>query len=151
MKEIPLRRRDGSVRAVAIVDDGDYAWINQWRWSFDRYAVRNEGGPILMHRLIMGFPAEEVDHWDRDKLNNQRVNLRLATHAQNVQNQDCYANNTSGYRGVTWDKSRGRWSAKVRLDGHTHNLGRFDCPKEAADVAAEFRRVHMPFSADARV
>lgn len=40
--------------------------------------------------------------------------------------------NTSGFRGVTWDKARERWAAILRVDGRTNNLGRFATAEEAA-------------------
>lgn len=35
------------------------------------------------------------------------------------------ARNTSGIKGVTWDKKRGKWLAQIGFQGKTYNLGRF--------------------------
>lgn len=40
-------------------------------------------------------------------------------------------NNTSGYKGVAWDKSRNKWVAYIKLNGKTKNLGRFSTKEEA--------------------
>lgn len=96
---IPLRARDGAVRAYAIVDAGDADWVNQWRWCLNngyvgRRATRQESGSgprrlIYLHRALGGLmhgDEVEVDHFDLDHLNNRRKNLRIVTHAQNGQN-----------------------------------------------------------------
>lgn len=102
------------------------------------YAVSNDpmgGGKyrlIRMHRVIMGDPdGLQVDHWDGDGLNNQRTNLRIATNSQNQHNQRTRRDNTSGYKGVTFRKDKGRWHAKIMLNGQRQHLGLFNCPTAA--------------------
>ena len=73
--------------------------------------------------------------------------LRLATNAQNGQNrQGDQRNNTSGVRGVSWNKARGKWYAQARLDRKKHHLGCFATVAEAEAVVTGWRRIHMPFS-----
>jgi hypothetical protein len=87
-----------------------------------------------------------VDHRDGDNTNNAWLNLREATNAQNGQNQmQAQKGSTSGYLGVNWDKAKGKWLARIGLNGKSKNLGRFDTPEEAhaAYVAAK-RKLH-PF------
>lgn len=72
----------------------------------------------LAHRLgylyVHGeFPSEKLDHIDRDKTNNRVQNLRPATHKQNSENKGIQANNTSGYKGVSWSKQRSKWVAVI--------------------------------------
>src|SRR5258708_36375432 len=95
MKRIPLRAKDGSVRAYALVDDEDFEHLSEWNWSLNPqgYAQRT----VTMHAEIMG---EMSDHVDRDGLNNRRGNLRPATKAQNAQNLSIRCDSSSGYRGV---------------------------------------------------
>lgn len=158
MRKIPLLARDGRVRAYATVENADFEWLNQWRWHAvdiegKLYAQREERHPrrrqVYMHIQIMG--AKHIDHINGEGLDNRRVNLRRATVAENGQNRrGPQANSTSGYRGVTWDKARKKWLAQAGLNGKRYYLGRFVDPVEAARAAADFRREHMPFSADAR-
>jgi hypothetical protein len=101
---------------------------------------------VYMHRQVLGFPCGDVDHKDRNGLNNQRHNLRLATKSQNAQNRT-RTPGASGYRGVYLVGSR--FIARVRLDGVLHNLGRYDTAEEAAAAASAFRAEHMPYSSDA--
>lgn len=109
MKIIPLTRG-----YFTIVDDEDYAFLNQWGWSAVTahgyiYAVRtsrkSEGKPrcIRMHRAICGTrDGFETDHKNGNTLDNRRGNLREATRIQNMRNRALNKNNTSGHKGVVW-------------------------------------------------
>lgn len=157
MREIALRARDGRVRAYALVDDADFEWLSRWRWFIATrtgYVVRSCG--VYMHRLILGLETgdpRQGEHEDRNPLNNQRSNLRIAERGalDNGQNRGLYSNNTSGFRGVAWHKPTRKWLAKVRVDGKQHNLGSFETPEQADAACKAFRAKHMPFSDDARV
>ncbi len=152
--KIPLS--DGS---VALVDEVDAWRAEGWKWSLAKgYARRGQQTDykqttILLHREIMGLAPGDglsVDHINGDKLDNRRGNLRVVSHAENLQNRtSANKNSTSGYRGVIWDKARQKWKAQVRLHGKCHLLGRYDDILEAAKVASDFRAKHMPFSKDA--
>lgn len=150
MKEIPL-----SQGKVALVDDEDYDFLMQWKWSAWRspggrgiwYAVRNsqkgEGVSrrcIRMHRVVasmMGYDGM-VDHHDDDGLNNRRQNLRPCTMAQNIAAARYGDGSASGFRGV---RRRGnRWEAYMKSSGKQINLGRFDSPEEAARAYDEAAR-----------
>ena len=73
------------------------------------------------HRLIFlmhhGYMPEIVDHIDGNKTNNKIENLREATSRQNNQNQSLHRNNTSGIKGVMWNKSQNRWVARCGFNG----------------------------------
>lgn len=109
---------------VAVVDDCDFETLSQFNWfamrnnrhwCAGRNAPKKDGkrGTIYMHRQIMGFPDLEVDHKDRDGLNNLRSNLRLATDLQQAANRTV-ARSSSGYRGVK--KKSGRFDAAFAYD-----------------------------------
>lgn len=77
----------------------------------------------------------DVDHRDHNGLNNTRDNLRVATRSQNHRNrQKLPGNATSDYKGVSWDKARGRWTAHIKIGGKAKNLGRFEEELTAARV-----------------
>jgi hypothetical protein len=91
----------------------------------------------LGHRLAFFYmtgrwPTREIDHIDRDRMNNRWDNLREATGTQNQANRGMQSNNTSGYRGVSWDKSRQKWAVRTQYKGSVKTLGRHDTPEEAA-------------------
>lgn len=122
---------------VAVVDDADYEWLNQWEWSYatNGYAVRRIPGTtkiVSMHRQIMGEPEEYfVDHINRDTLDNRRSNLRVATAAESIRNTSSRGG-TSIFKGVR--RSRTRWAATIQIDGESHFLGHFLTQREAADA-----------------
>ena len=86
---------------------------------------------LAMHRVIMGKAPEEnliTDHINRNKLDNRRLNLRWATHAQNMRN----SKGRSGYKGVK--QTGNKWTARITYLDTEYNLGRFNTDKEAARV-----------------
>ncbi len=97
------------------------------------------------------WPAMTLDHINGDRDDNRPQNLRLATAAENNQNQHGVpAHNTSGKRGVSWDTDRKKWTAHISVDGRATNLGRFESKELAAAAYAEARRVHHPRSQEAQ-
>lgn len=156
---IPLRARDGSIRAYALVDAADAEWANQWRWSLGKgYALRIgcAGGSrqtILLHRELLGLsPGDglEGDHINRDRLDCRRANLRVVPKKgqPNHQNVSSHRGATSRHRGVSWDKRNGKWFVKVWAGGKHHYLGLFADEEEAAQVARDARLRLMPYAVD---
>lgn len=89
---------------------------------------------VIAERMGLDFP-NQVDHIDGNPLNNQRDNLRPATHSQNMWNRKKQTNNTSGHVGVyrVGDKYR----ARIRFHGKLIHLGCFDTYEEAIKVRKE--------------
>lgn len=151
MKKIKLTQNK-----FALVSDCDYDFLSQWKWCAANhghtfYARRTSyaGGEkksVFMHRLIgerAGLDMDqEVDHEDRNGLNNQRSNLRPANDKQQQENRGVQSNNTSGYRGVTWHKRSRKWQARVRHNRRDMHLGLFDTPEEAS-VVCEAKREEL--------
>lgn len=90
-----------------------------------------------IHRLVaLAFienPSNksDIDHINNDPLNNHIENLRWATREENSRNTQIRSNNTSGVKGVSWDKSRRKWLAQIRVDGIKVNLGCYNTIEEA--------------------
>lgn len=155
---LPLRARDGSVRAYAIVDAADAPVVSQYRWHFERrYAVRDVGGrrqkrKIYLHRQILGLvPGDglEGDHRDRDRLNCRRSNLRIVPGmSANRQNLPGQRNTSSAYRGVSFYKRDGTWQAYLRAKGKRVHLGYFETELGAAEAARAARLRLMPYAVD---
>lgn len=153
---IPLRAKDGSVRAYVTVDAVDADWVNRWRWALSGgYAYRTarvDGRKVTvwLHRALLGLvPGDRIegDHIDRDRLGCRRSNLRILTGAANSQNVGARGG-SSQYRGVSWDKAKGKWLAQARAGGMNHHLGRFSTELEAAEAARVGRRRLMPYALD---
>jgi hypothetical protein len=142
MKEIPLTKGK-----VALVDDDVFEFLNQWKWFYSKgpedrtgYAIRfdkngKHNKSISMHRVIMNTPPNlEVDHRDRDGCNNQRLNMRNCSHFQNVRNRSIQKDNSSGYKGVSWDKKCKKWRVQIRIDGRKVWLGLFSSIQDASRI-----------------
>ncbi len=120
MRRIPLHGKHGLGKFV-LVDDRDYEKLSQYKWRMTTlgyvvrtHYVRPKINVIWMHREIMETPKGlETDHIDHNRLNNQRSNLRIATHQQNNYNKGPQTNNTSGHKGISWRKAIKRWDVQV--------------------------------------
>jgi hypothetical protein len=87
------------------------------------------------------WPQHQIDHEDGNPSNNRFSNLREATDQENNQNRKTPSNNTSGVKGVYWDKHAQKWRAWIVVDRKRIHLGLFDSFDEAVAVrqAAEIR------------
>ena len=93
----------------------------------------------LAHRLawlwVYGmFPKGEIDHINRNKLDNRIENLRDVNGQLNLYNTGKKNCNTTGYKGVTFIARLGKWQAQIRTNGRKIYLGTFDTP-ERADIS----------------
>ena len=108
----------------------------------------------LLHRVVWMFvtgedPGDwEIDHIDGNGLNNSFANLRKANRSQNMCNSRLTADNSSGFKGVSYCKQTKKWKASIQINGKQLHLGRFDTPepahmaycKAAAELHGEFAR-----------
>lgn len=129
---------------VTLVDDEDYEELIKHKWLVDsgRYAARKAPHPLhegktylsYMHREILGLQfgdSRKADHRDGNGLDNRRSNLRVATHSQNMWNTKTPRHNTSGLKGVSWDRVNEKWIAQIRVDKKPIWLGRHDSAEDA--------------------
>ena len=109
-----------------------------------RVLITIDGHKYKAHRLawfyMKGEWPEEVDHFDRNPLNNKLVNLRKATRVQNAQNMGVYSTNTSGHTGMSFRKDIQKWRALIRYNGSKVSLGCFNSKEEAIDARKSFER-----------
>lgn len=133
MKQLPLK--DGK---VALIDDEDFEWANQWKWSLRSrgYVNRTSGKKtIWLHREIMKTPQGfDTDHINGDKLDNRKLNLRICTHSQNLMNQKLNSKNTSGFRGIVWKPKRKKWQVQIKKNQKIYHGGYFKNKLEAVRV-----------------
>jgi len=133
---------------MAIVDDDDYDELSKYKWypyrkSNTVYPMRDGNErPIFMHRQIMGFPKEWIDHKNRNGLDNQKENLRLCTPTENRRNNSGNLVRSSRYKCVRFEREHlsKPWRAYINISGKKVWLGYFETEIEAAkayDAAAK--------------
>lgn len=148
MKEIELSNRPGT---FAIVDDDDYEAVRRVKWSNNNcgYVQSTRG---TLHRFVMkAIKGQEIDHINRNKLDNRKDNLRFCTRSENCRNRPDFKGNTqelqsirklgrgiiqrrrpnaSGYHGVS--KNGTKWSSTIGQHNKRYHLGCFSTAEEAA-------------------
>lgn len=148
MKEIPLTQGK-----VALVDDQDFEWLNQWKWhariTKRGYVsacreVGNSQDPATRQIITMAKeicknrgcrPTKLIDHKDGNSLNNQFENLRPTDYTGNNRNVRKRAGTSSLFKGVCW--CHGKWQAMLQPENKRLYLGRFCDEIEAARVYDE--------------
>jgi hypothetical protein len=120
-----------------LVDAEDSYKLSQFSWNFNRagtgYAMSRGKKGVLMHRFILDAPkGVSVDHINGNTLDNRKINLRLCSHAENMANRKLHKNNTSGYKGVYFDKATSKWCAEIKKNGVKIRIGRYQSILEAA-------------------
>lgn len=124
-----------------MVDNEDFIILSNIKWWLETrnhtcYArARINGKNVLMHRFIVkASPGIEIDHKDGNGLNNQKSNLRAATHAQNMGNVR-KLKNTDVFKGVR--KHRNKYMSYISINNKQIYLGLFHTPQEAATAHDE--------------
>jgi hypothetical protein len=146
MKQIKLTQTKKDI--YALVDDGDFEWLKKWTWHLmpNGYVARHttlktrKTITLYLHRIILHAKKEqEIDHRNRNKLDNRRSNLRVVTTRINMLNINLKPNNSSGYKGVTYcPKNTFRpWVARIRINGIKTHLGAFKTIEAAANIYKE--------------
>lgn len=120
--------------------------------STDGYAeARIDNKRYFLHRLAWLYmtgewPRHQIDHINRDKLDNRWANLREASGRQNGWNKPKMPNNTSGFKGVTFHKQTGKWQAQINYFGRNKYLGIFTKKNDAKQAyEAEAKSLHGEF------
>lgn len=139
MKQIKL---SGNNDKYVLVDDEDYKYLSQFKWysngrgGVKRATSRKIGRKyILIHREIMkAKPGQMIDHIDRNPLNNQKNNLRFCNYFINNANATLRRDNSSGCRGVYWEKSTKKWLVQLRRNNINKYIGRFENKYDAINA-----------------
>lgn len=95
---------------------------------------KNYSGARLAWFYIYGkWPKDQIDHINHIRNDNRLINLREVTNQENQMNRS-YTGNSSGFRGVYWDKERRKWAPKIKVNQKMIHLGRFDNLEEAISI-----------------
>ena len=149
---IPLWHRK-KVVDFAKVSQEDWEELGKYKWfkNMQGYCStkKTSTGQRLMHRMVVVLQNQTlhrlilIDHINGDKLDNRRENLRTATAAQNAANKSkAKGNLSSQYIGVSFNRKKGKYVAKLQLNGKNFNLGNYNTEKQAA-LARDLFLVHQ--------
>ncbi len=137
---------------IGITDNGEFIFdkddynkiisINKyWKINNIGYVLCNIGDEeYQLHRYLMGLGKYNyknniiVDHINGNKLDNRKENLRICKKDKNPKNCALYSNNTSGYKGVSWNEKLLKWQAGIQVDNNKIYLGIYSNLKEAVEV-----------------
>jgi len=152
VKDLFEYREDGFlVRKRASMGNGIYAGRPVGNLNAKALGSRNtryvttkiQGQHWCVHKLIYlyhhGHVPEQLDHINGNSLDNRIENLRPATSAQNMSNRKIFSNNTSGCKGVNWNKRNKKWQVSVGVNKKQKHIGYFDDFELAELVALEAR------------
>lgn len=152
--QVPIYRRDGSVRDFALVDEEDAERVGALRWhgSASRhtvYAVRAERGTdgkqhrLAMHRFVLGIGPSDmhVDHINQNGLDNRKSNIRVCEPWQNRARAIVFGKTRTGYRGVSPVHRGNGYRAQIKVRGVPIYLGLFPTAELAAAAYAGAAKV----------
>lgn len=148
--EIHLRNKNNIVHKKAIIDLDDLPKIQNLRWSYNGDAYGKDGycrnviTNTYLHNLVFGIKeGYEVDHIDRNKLNNRKNNLRHVTHSDNNYNMSNHTAGTSGVMGVSYRKDRNKWRAHIKVNKKYVHLGHFDDFEDTVEARKEAEKKYI--------
>jgi hypothetical protein len=130
------------------IDIDDFDQVKDYCWSEDSFGgfstlvahISHTNKKISMH-VLLGF--NNYDHADRNQLNNRKYNLRPATVQENARNRTRQKNNTSGFTGVSWNKTTQKWAAYIKYDNKLKHLGYFDNKIDAVKIRLQAEKQHF--------
>ena len=146
---IQLTKGQTTIIDVVDADLADLKWYTHK--AKDRYyAMRTKRTKldkhnIMLHKVILermlDRPLEKdemPDHVNTNNpLDNRRSNLRVANCSQNNMNKKKPSSNTSGYKGVAWDRCVGKWKVMIQYNYKKKHIGYFDNIEDAAQAYAD--------------
>lgn len=153
-KGLNTYRIDGELAYVTLsntqnemVCDADiWEKLKRHTWHEHKGYVKEKyyGKEVFFHRIVKECPkGYEIDHINRNPLDNRRSNLRIVTHKANCANKGKNINNTTGHKGVY--KYRKGYIAQITFDGQKHYLGTHKTIQEAIKVRKEAEeKYHNP-------
>jgi len=126
--------------ARAIVDAEDVEKVRGHKWYLTQGYVQAmlNGKPVGIQHIVMGVTPrnqQPVDHRNGNPLYNNKSNLRVCFHKENIRNAEKRKNNTSGFKGVFWNRINKNWFSQIMVNYKTIYLGSF---KEKIDAAKAY-------------
>jgi HNH endonuclease/AP2 domain len=129
-----MKLHDSKGRAF-LIDEEDFSRVSKHLWYVNTrpsgYAIVRTYKGKRLGKFVLNT-EREVDHINRDPCDNRKSNLRIVSHQQNQINRNTPSHNTSGYRGIWYDRPKSKWRAELRSNGKRFFGGRFPTKEVAA-------------------
>ena len=147
--EIIIFDKKGNEKIRALIDIEDIDRINKHKWCESNGYIVCAKLNVRLHRFILNCSSDMfIDHINGNRLDNRKQNLRICTQTENNRNTKTPLNNTSGIKGVYWDKKLNKWRVKICVNRKQIHLGLYDTLEKAKEVRqkaekkyfGEFRR-----------
>jgi uncharacterized protein with PIN domain len=124
--EVICKRKGETV--YVLIDKEDISKVKYYKWHIDggNYASSSIIGRMSRFLMNLNDRTKEVDHINRNRLDNRKINLRIVTRLGNMQNKSIYKNNSSGTPGVCYHKLTGKWYYLISYEGHTESSTLYD-------------------------
>ena len=125
---------------MAFIDKEDYKKVSSYYWGINSQGYlhsRIKGKLVRLHLFILDYPFKTVDHINRNKLDNRKSNLRECEQKENTKNMSVKKNNSSGVSGVSFNKSTGKWRARIMVDRKEISLGHYTSFEQAVKARRE--------------
>lgn len=134
---IVLRNKHQEITGEAIIDLEDLEKVKKIKWS-----ITSNGYPrnrnVRLHQFLIGSKkGYDVDHIDRDKMNNRKSNFRYIKRNLNAFNAVIQKNNTTGVTGVTFRKDFKKYTAQICANYKNIYLGSFSNKSDAVKARKE--------------
>lgn len=128
------KKQEPSGKFLIDKEDLEKVIAKKWRFWKGNYYTGNKN-PISIYRFLINPKSNQViDHINGKRFDNRKCNLRITTQQKNLLNKNIQSNNNSGVAGVSWDKSRKKWIAEIKMDGIKCYLGRYKNLEDAVFV-----------------
>jgi hypothetical protein len=133
--KIELYDKPQNIVGYAIIDIEDVEKIKNYKWTLSKngYISSNTSKENYLHRLIMNNSLyKNIDHINQNKFDNRKINLRECNYKENGYNRNKTIENTSGFKGVTFNKKAKKWVSQIMVNYKHIHLGYFTNSKDAA-------------------
>ena len=133
---------------VILIDKDDFEKCKQVSWCVDSKGYANGKsktfGTIRLHRYILNPNKNlQVDHINRNKLDNRKSNLRTVTNQQNHFNRPLNKNNKSGVTGVYFNNQCKKWCAQITINRKTISAGLFEKLEDAVKARNKLKEKYF--------
>lgn len=134
-----------------LLDDDIYEVASKLSWYLlaGKYPIRRNRTPygretLFLHHLVLPQRVDlEVDHINRNPLDNRRENLRYVEHWKNGHNRSEQTNNTSGTKGISFNRVQQQWHAYIWIKGKRKHLGYFSRYEQALEARRDAERLYL--------